>query len=229
MSTEIGRRLRINVKRLLEFFDEKPMDSQGHATSIVAIAGEDLGVGLLKHYLECTRNAKVTILPGPVGTGKLKGPRLDRWVDVVWPDGSGRLFQTEIKNWSAHAIGGRPLKVNASQDDVATFGIEQWQGHARRIHTFKPISKVLTLMKKPQGADPSHPLEPLLIYWWVIHPKGPSESFFPHDLETSTGFSRLWLFSMSSYLRGLNEDAIELEMPHTAKRMSWLHELFLAQ
>lgn len=229
MSTEIDRRLRINVKRLLEFFDEKPIDSQGHATSIVAIAGEDLGVGLLKHYLECTRNAKVTILPGPVGTGKKKGPRLDRWVDVVWPDGSGRLFQTEIKNWSAHAIGGKILKVDAPPDEVARFGIQRWEMYAGAMYTWKAINKVLTPMKKPPDVDPSHTLEPLLIYWWVIHPKGLSESFFSHDLETSTGFSRLWLFSMSSYLRGLNEDAIELEMPHTAKRMSWLHELFLAQ
>ena len=229
MSTEIDGRLRINVKRLLEFFDEKPGESVGHATAIVGVIGEDLGASLLKHYLECTRNAKVSILPGTPKTGNKKGPRLDRWVDVVWPDGSGRLFQTEIKNWSAHAIGGRPLKVNASPDEVATFGIEHWQGHVKSMHNqWKPIYKVLTPMKKPRDVDLSHTVEPLLIYWWVIHPEGLNESFFSHDLDASTEFSRLWLFSMSSYLRGLNEDAIELEMPHAAKRMSWLHELFLA-
>lgn len=228
MSTEIDGRLRINVKRLLEFFDQKPDESRGHATAIVAVAGEDLGVGLLKHCLECTGNAKVSFLPGPVTTGNQKGPRLDRWVDVVWPDGSGRLFQTEIKNWSAHAIGGKILNVDAPPDEVARFGRERWRGHAGSMH-WKPISKVLTPMKKPSGVDPSHTLEPLLIYWWVIHPEGLNESFFSHDLGPGQNFSRLWLFSMSSYLRSLNEAAIELEMPHAANRISWLHRLFLAQ
>ena len=229
MSTEIDGRLRINVKGLLEFFDEKPGESLGHATAIVAVAGEDLGVGLLKHYLECTRNAEVRILPGPPPTtGNQKGPRLDRWVDVVWPDGSGRLFQTEIKNWSAHAIGGKILKVDAPPDEVARFGRERWRGHAGSMH-WNSISKVLTPMKRPWDVDPSHTLEPLLIYWTVIHPEGLNESFFSHDLGASTEFSRLWFFSMSSYLRSLNEAAIELEMPHAANRISWLHSLFLAQ
>ena len=219
--------LRINVRRLLEFFDEKPGESVGHATAIVGVIGEDLGAGLLKHYLEHTRNAKVSILPETPRTGNKKGPWLDRWIDVVWPDGSGRLFQTEIKNWSAHAIGGKILKAHAPQNEVSRFGIERWRGHVAGMH-WKAINKVLTPMKRPQDVDASHTVEPLLIYWWVIHPEGLNESFFSHDLGTSTGFSRLWLFSMSSYLRGLNEAAIELEMPHAAKRMSWLHELFLA-
>ena len=227
MSTEIDGRLRINVKRLLEFFDEKPGESVGHATAIVGVIGEDLGAGLLKHYLEHTRNAKVGILPETPRTGNKKGPWLDRWIDVVWPDGSGRLFQTEIKNWSAHAIGGKILKAHAPQNEVSRFGIERWRGHVAGMH-WKPISKVLIPMKRPQDVDASHTVEPLLIYWWVIHPEGLNESFFSHDLGTSTGFSRLWLFSMSSYLRGLNEDAIELEMPHASNRISWLHRLFLA-
>ena len=225
MSAEIDGRLRINVKRLLEFFDEKPGESVGHATAIVGVIGEDLGAGLLKHYLECTRNAKVSILPETPRTGNKKGPWLDRWIDVVWPDGSGRLFQTEIKNWSAHAIGGKILKANAPQNEVSRFGMERWRGHVAGMH-LKTINKVLTPMKKPWGVDPSHTVEPLLIYWWVIHPKGLNESFFSHDLDASTEFSRLWFFSMSSYLRGLNEAAIELEMPNAANRMSWLCRLF---
>jgi hypothetical protein len=230
VSTEIDGRLRINVRRLLEFFDEKPGESLGQATAIVAVAGEDLGVGLLKHCLECTRNAKVGILPGPPPTtGNLKGPRLDRWVDVVWPDGSGRLFQTEIKNWSAHAIGGKILKVDAPPDEVARFAVERWGMHAGAMYTWRAINKVLTPMKRPSGVDPSHTLEPLLIYWTVIHPEGLNESFFSHDLEPGQNFPRLWFFSMSSYLRSLNEAAIELEMPHAANRISWLHRLFPAQ
>ena len=226
MKTEINGRLKIDVRLLLEFFDEKPHESVGHATAVVGVAGEDIGVGLLKHYLECTRNAKVRIIPATPTTGKRKGPRLDRWVDVAWPDGSGQLFQTEIKNWSAHAIGGRILKVNAPEDEVSRFGVERWQGHVRSMD-WRAIGKVLTPMRKPWDVDPSHTLEPLLIYWWVIHPEGGGESFFAHDLgAASAEFSRLWYFSMSSYLRSLNEATIELDMPNAANRISWLHRLF---
>lgn len=229
MATDTREKLRVNVRRLLEFFDEKTKGSQGHATAIVSVAGEDLGAGLLKHCLERTRDAKVTVLREPVNTGKQKGPRLDRWVDVIWPDGSGQLFQVEIKNWSAHAIGGRTLDVEASPDEVSRYKIDRWL--KERWHDKQPwrgVAKVLTPMKRPDGANPGHLQEPLLIYWFALHPKGDPESFFSFPLWPGVTFSRIWFFSMSSYLRSLKGAVLELEMPNTIRRISWLHDLFPA-
>ncbi|MGH7801456.1 MAG: hypothetical protein ACREOW_12680 [Thermodesulfobacteriota bacterium] len=236
MSVETGNFIRVNVRLLLKFFDEKPPESQRHATSIVAVAGEDLGVGLLKHCLERTQSAKVKVLSGIPTIGKRnpethqQGPYLDRWVDVVWPDGSGQLFQTEIKNLSAHAIGGRILKVDASLEEVTRFMIERWRSLWGSYPNIPEYAKnVLKPMKRPSEVDLSHVLQPLIVYWFALHPEGRRESFFSVDLEAGYDFSRLWFFSMSTYLRSLNEDVIELEMPIAAKRMSWLHKLFPGQ
>ena len=44
--------IQISVDGLLTFFDEKPKDSEGHATSIVSFAGEELATALFMHYAE---------------------------------------------------------------------------------------------------------------------------------------------------------------------------------
>jgi hypothetical protein len=126
--------LTINVRTVLEFFDEIPPDSRKHATAIVAVAGEDLGSGLLKDLLGRNMKAEVTILRDAdkrtlsVTTGKRSGPRLDRWIQVAWPDGTLTLFQCEIKNWSAHAVGGSTLKLTASSDEVFQRMKREWAG-----------------------------------------------------------------------------------------------------
>jgi hypothetical protein len=99
--------LEVDIVAVLRFFDKVPAESRGHATAIVAFAGEDLGTGLLAHYW-VSQGASVHVVPGPCGPGKKKGKLLDRWVRVS-NDGTTAYYQVEIKNWSAHAIGGRTL------------------------------------------------------------------------------------------------------------------------
>ena len=41
----------IDVLSLLQFFDEVVPASCYHATAVVAVAGEDMGAGLVAHYL----------------------------------------------------------------------------------------------------------------------------------------------------------------------------------
>jgi hypothetical protein len=53
----------VNSRELLRFFDEKPSDSERHATALNAVFGEDLGAGLLCHYL-----AKVCAAPDGTNT-----------------------------------------------------------------------------------------------------------------------------------------------------------------
>ena len=87
-----------NVECLLRFFDEKPDWSEKHATGIVGIVGEDLNAACFQHYLK-SKGARADVLrypgssrPLPVTTGNRKGLRLDRWIEVVWADGSKNRF-----------------------------------------------------------------------------------------------------------------------------------------
>ena len=67
--------------------------------------GEDLSAASLQHCLESNGASYVNVRPETVGTGRQKGPRLDRWIEADLADGRRVLFQTEIKSWSAWAIG----------------------------------------------------------------------------------------------------------------------------
>jgi hypothetical protein len=93
---------RIDRCAILEFYDTKPENSSGHATAINAVAGEDLGAGLMKHYLENVEGAKVTVRiniqdrPEPVTQRTSKGSRLDRWMDVQWPTVL-RYFRSKLR------------------------------------------------------------------------------------------------------------------------------------
>ena len=240
-ASELGL-TRVRVRELLEFFDEKPPTSAKHATSVTAVVGEDLGSGLLKHCLEQVHGAHVDILhdadlrPLKVTTGQKKGPRLDRWIKVAWADGTTTLFQSEIKSWSAHAVGGRSLSVSADASLVSDHMRAQWEGMIGSLGgSQNKINKVLIPMRPPHSL-PAAQVAPLLVYWSVVHPEGKDESFFWHSLTPqqhpdgyAAAFDRLAVFSMSTYLRSVlrsQKDTIELWMPDTASRMKWLNAIF---
>ena len=110
----------IDVHEVLSFFDEAPKGSSRHATAIASVIGEDLGISLLATYLRRECGASVEVLPARCTQGTKRGCRLDRWVLV---DSSRRrvLYQVEVKNWSAHAIGGRRLALDAPNTVVASY------------------------------------------------------------------------------------------------------------
>ena len=87
----------INISTLLLFFDEKPTESRGHATSVVAVAGEDLGAALFTYYLR-QQGAAVEILPEPCTQRTPKGSRLDKWIRRTQGN-EITYYQVEIKNW----------------------------------------------------------------------------------------------------------------------------------
>ena len=124
---ELGRRfaggtdmVTVDVTETLRFFDEIPEWAVKQATAIVGLIGEDLNTACLQHYLE-SQGAAVTVYPDSVTTGKSKGPRLDRWIGVDGAFGENVLFQTEIKNWSAHAISGRKLRIDAPSHEIREY------------------------------------------------------------------------------------------------------------
>jgi hypothetical protein len=219
----------VDIFNTLQFFDEKPReprDSRGHATSIVAVAGEDLGAGLLAHYLRQQQGASVEVLPDLCNQGTQKGPRLDRWIRCTQGD-STIDYQVEIKNWSAHAIGGKVLNVDASPEEVSAYKVDRWEKLVWDGATFRgSMKKVLIPMK---CLPPGHTVEPIACYWFAVHPEGKRDPFFPWPVSNESDFRQVWVFSMSAYLRELRElgySTIELEMPHAALRIDWLKHLF---
>ena len=240
--------LNINVKDTLRFFDEKPVWAGKNVTAIVGMIGEDLNAACFRHYME-SKGAKVTVLQDTVGTGGSKGPRLDRWiiVDWDWPDGRSRtVFQTEIKNWSAFAIGGEKLSVQASRKEVAKYKKGRWESKWDPKHgtlRTKDIAKVLVPMKPPSYLEQEREnLRPLLIFWEAVGPSRPANNhlfckpgptynfpFTPPSTWPELGpceFPELWVFSVSSYLRSLPDATIELQMPNAADRLGILDRLF---
>lgn len=178
-------------------------------------------MGLLKRYLESVQQAAVTVLPNPPTQGTRKGVRLDRWLRVQWPD-KGILFQVEIKNWSAHSLGGKELSLNATTDALSAYRRRQWKIFETKWLPDPRVRKVLVPMKKPEEVD----VEPVACFWLAMHPEGDSAPWFSIDLPASEHFRQLWVFSMSNYLRSLTENHIVLEMPQTVQRVLWLNKLF---
>ena len=215
----------IGIKALLEFFDEKPEGSSGHATAICAVMGEELGVALLQHYLT-DRGSKTTIISDKCTTGKSKGHRLDWWVS------KGRyrnhiLYQVEVKNWSAHSFGGRCLPLDSSDDETSAYKIERWSQLWRKGNfTHETVGKVLEPMKPPPGYELAT-IEPLVCFWTAVHPTGDGEPLFRQRVRNGN-FSSVTVFSMSAYLRNLRsmgKRRLWLEMPRTAKRLAMVNEM----
>ena len=229
--------LTVDIKGLLHFFDEKPDWAVGHATGIVGIVGEDLNTACLQHYLKSLGGQAVVLRnpdtgrPLPVTTGHTKGPRLDRWIRVEWPDRSATVFQAEIKSWSAHGFGGIRLPLSASPEVVRNHRQARWgnlwdSGNQRLKdpHT----GKVLVRMKPPKG-DAQESVRPLLIFWEPLGPgEAPDDHLFRVDVADAE-LKELWVFSVSGYLRSLLSEgvlSIELEMPDAALRLRSLTQLF---
>ena len=233
--------LLINIQETLRFFDEKPAWASGNVTASRPCSAKIVGSvsatlprkqrGLL--YQRPSRDRR---------NGSKKGPRLDRWIEADLADGHRVLFQTEIKSWSAWAIGGKPLAVDASQEEVEDYKHWYWEGQwDTERHTLKHhyVGKVLVPMT-PKFDTQGRQQIPLLIYWAVVGPNvqtamqpqgsgghlftiaNPSYDFpfvVPASWPERHPFSELWMFSVSSYLRSIEQDKLKLKMPIAASRM----------
>ena len=218
---------------LLQFLDVKSGSAKGDATGVIAVVGEDLNAACFQHYAKSKRD-KVEILPGPVKTPGIKGPHLDRWIKVDRRSGSKILYQTEIKKWMARAIGGEALPVDATPQTIADYKQRRWQRHWNAescTPRTRLCAKVLTPgMKVPDGLD-GRTIRPLLIFWEAIGPNGADGHFFNVAVNKSQSpkYRRLYVFSVSSYLRSLGDDSITLPMPHAARRINAMNRMFLTK
>jgi hypothetical protein len=209
--------IEIDRRELLAFFDEAPPAARGHATALVAVAGEELGLALLVDYFRRGGVASGR-LPDACTQGRQRGHRLDGWVEA-----GHTLYQVEVKNWSAHSIGGTQLPSSLSEAGMAEFRRARW-GEVWRDGNLadKPAQKVLEPMRPPYW----HPnIKTLIVFWVPMHPEGKPDALFTTPA-SSTHFPDLTVFSMSNYLRGLPEDRIALDLPRTEARLAWLERLF---
>ncbi|WP_146009594.1 hypothetical protein [Deinococcus planocerae] len=214
--------IQVDRRALLTFMDEVPEDERGHHTAISSFLGEPLAVALILHFLT-GQGGRAECLSLKVTTGQKKGPRLDAWIR----DGQRSLYQTEVKMWAGNAIGGLRLPLEASTEQALAVGNEQWE----RIwddqqHTFKDqkkVRKVLVPMRQPKGFEGAR-VEALACFWWMVQPKGGSGPWF--TVSTShQEFPQVHIFSLSAYLRSLEEDMLALPMPLVTTRLSLLRKL----
>lgn len=234
IDTSSGGLVTIDVQEILCFFDEKPDWSISHATGkslssgIVGVFGEDLSAACFQRYIE-SHGARATVRTEPVTTGRRKGPRLDRWITVDWPDGSKAVFQTEIKNWSSHGYGGKTLPLTATPNEAAEYKQMRWElrwDSQRRTLADEKIAKVLVRMKLPSDLEGhAKDVRPLLIFWEPTGPRDKAdEPLFRMDTPYDE-FRSLWVFSVSIYLRSIPDTSIELEMPDAHRRLRILGRL----
>lgn len=226
--------MKFNIKELLDFLDDKKDSQKGDANAVIAILGEELNASVYKHF----RKNKVDILGDSVLPGTSKGKRLDRWI-VGKKD--KKLFQCEIKNWAATAIGGRSLKSGAGNEETKKVIEYYWKRELNNNLSNKGehpngVTKVLLKMKPPQKYSNILKIEPLLIYWMPVSSDiGGSKplsiiSVKSLRLPIITTFSKLHIFSVSLYLRqlyknGRGQKFIDLDMPFFEHRMRILNRL----
>lgn len=213
--------LSVDRAALLSFYDDPGDDERGmNATAVNAVAGEEFGLALLMKYLLGT-GVEATVLPGPCTTGKRRGSRLDAWVHT--PE---VLYQVEVKNWSAHSFGGTHFPLDAAESFGRAHRMRLWDEYWDGL-TFRDESaaKVLKRMKPP---IPHHRIEPLIAFWVSLHPQGEAIPFFEQPLENMR-FDRVHIFSMSTYLRSLSSDTLDLPLPKTRERLAVLDRIFVRQ
>lgn len=227
-----GKIMKLNIKELLDFFDDTP--SRGNASAIVGMLGEDLNAAVYRHYSD----NNVEVLEDSVVQGFKGGKNLDRW---ILDTKKNRLYQVEIKSWSATAIGGRRLKHDAGDEETLRIARYYWDQQMNSSFSKEKkhpnnVSKVLLKMKHLENRTNISVVESLLLFWMPITSDrvglNPVSKITIEHLHSviETEFKELTIFSVSLYLRqlykkGMGEKFIDLELPHFKERMNILARL----
>ncbi len=216
----------LNLRELLNFYDYRIPSSRTHASAINAVLGEDLAIALLIHYLK-SKGLEV-IVDRPCVQGTQKGVRLDKWVVIK---NQSVIYQVEIKNWSAHSIGGKSVKPNADENYMREFRVGRWRHQfddQNQVPSQKETLKVLTRMRVPSNYE-AYEHRALLCFWEPLHPDGEPEAFFEVDVGENAGeFKKLKVFSMSNYVSQLlkSTEMLEVEMTAADARIDWLKKMY---
>lgn len=212
----------VNARKIVDFVDANKKAGK-HASSVKGICCEELQLRVLERYLR-EQGYDANLLGIPCTT---KGNWLDAWIDMR-KDGKHILAQTEVKSWSFHGFErGDALPVDVSPARLAEFKIAEWKRYwLESGKRFKAggLDKVLKRMRTNHTGE----IRPIACIWTPIHPLGLDEPMF--EVECSGDFEKVWVFSVSSYLRNYmrdqHTDCLDLFLPKSAERISYLAEIF---
>lgn len=231
--------MRINIKKIIEYFDLKESSDYGDTTAIISVVGEDFGAALFKDYCKNQRKSKVEIInPNEeIPTeGTMPGRRLDRWI-LEESSKDKILYQTEIKSWCSRAIGGINVPFGISEKELMEKIKKNW-GRAMPLmedRNINGLNKVLVEMPtdkklKRLGVEEPYIKKPLLIFWEVINPDGKNTCFSKYNTNNKNKhFKDCFIFSCSLYLRQLYSNGtkdLSLDIPNAERRIKSLNNLF---
>ena len=214
--------MRVSCKELVRFFDEKTGDNGRDSSAINGVAGEDLGLALLQHYFS-QQDCAVEQLAKPVRNAG-GGTWLDGWLKVTGKN-EGFLYQVEIKNWTAHSKNGRPAPLNAAQDDLRKIARKHWNSIWDEQSRHFKAKEARKCLEKKTSPEADLETRPIICFWWPVSAGDDVSPMFEVEA-ASPDFSRLWVFSMSLYLRSLQSEHVSLELPRVERRMARLNQFF---
>jgi len=270
MNNNTYKRIKIDVIEVIKFYDEKEFDENNKevkkpASSISGMIGEDLIAGIFKDFLEnidpslkktdYLNNNKVTILDTTIKAIGKNGKMLDRWI-LLNNEQNNIAFQTEIKNWSVHSLGGKSFpKIEKNGKDpfsdileLSKINFEKtWKEDkfGRGGFIDKSVGKVLLKMKEEEIIK-GYKIKPLICFWMPICSKeiATSDDILPffkkncsNDIEINPfknegEFDTVYFFSASIYLRYLikkKKFEIEIMSNNIQNRIEYLNKLILNQ
>lgn len=139
----------LNLKTLISFLDDPKDGDNRHASAIIGIIGEDMNAAVFAHYLKNLKRDEAwdvaVSIDSPV-QGIRNGKWLDRWIQAInSKTGETILYQSEIKNWAASAIGGR--RAPLSSDEGALQGIAEWYWNRGLINLFMLKNSPMALQR----------------------------------------------------------------------------------
>lgn len=232
------KRTKIDIEAIIRFYDHA--DTKGnarHASAVTGVLGEPLGIGLFTHYLEAEGwrvHEPFDEIPKAPKPHKARGSYwLDFWLYAT-REGKRRLYQVEVKNWSAHSLGGRELSIDADADAMREHARERWRSLVDEQNRFKQpyLGKVIFPGYVPPAGVPG-PVPratPLACLWTVFHPTG---RLVPRFTRTMCGENSAPVgcefFSMSAYLRMLRRNGkkeISVVLPRLRERVDLIRRMF---
>ena len=227
-ATGMKSEMKIDRKKFITFFDQKSKGGShdgSDVSAIIGLLGEDLLLGVLQHFWKSNEGVESEILNYKCNRGTKEGSRLDAWL-LKNKRTNGELYQVELKNWAAYALGGRKdLKLDATKPELQAYSKKNWDEHfAPEKIPSRGVRKVLEPMKRPQGYENLTPI-PLVCFWFYIGKSMTS----PYSKRRYLTGKQVHVFSASAYLRTLKSDYIDIAMPRAGRRMRLLGELILAE
>ncbi len=205
--------MKVNIPKLLEFYDVYRAENASHVSAITTFLGADLILGIARHHFEgqgfsCRVTAEE---PSAVESRQ----RLDRWL-VVSGDGKEIFYQTEVKNWSVYTSGvPRTLRPGMNDRQLNNYAIgmyrKQWDERTGSFTDTANLGKVLLPMNEPDGfVEGVSSVRPLVCYWYPITNSSRLKmaSWFFTLQAKRAAFPEVDIFSASLYLRHLASGGI---------------------